>query len=151
MVVQYVFSHNVLDYFADHHSAVYYLFNAALVVFSHSLIQRALTHSQQQPAHDIEHLNRAIAAFRLLDRNNRVVERCTEYLEYLVRLVEQQLQPQTFLDTGGIAQGQMSFSADNGLPDLHDFLNGDLELAQFFASGIFDVQSSYDGQLGGFQ
>jgi hypothetical protein len=37
--------------------------------------------------------------------------------------------------------GLGDLSATGGLPDLHDFLKDDLELAQFFASGIFDVQT----------
>ncbi len=137
--------------------AVYYLFNAALVVFSYSLIQREMPSRQgksQQPLQTVDHLNRAITAFRLLDRNNRVVERCTDYIEYLVRVTERQkpvVQAQQEAGLDAVTQPLDAISPSAGLPDLNDFLKEDLELAQFFASGIFDVQNSYDGLVGGFQ
>ncbi|KAK5164916.1 uncharacterized protein LTR77_009580 [Saxophila tyrrhenica] len=142
---------------------VYYLFNAALVVFSNALIQRALPSRQDaSPAQNLDHLNRAIAAFRLLDRNNRVVERCTEYIEYLALVMERQLAVKPWLQqqqqqqqsaAGEVGQAVDALGGDvyAGLPDLNDFLKDEMELAQFFASGIFDVQNSYDGLVGGFQ
>ena len=160
---------------------LYYLFNASLVVFANSLIQRS--DLQQVPggatpiSQDIEHLTRAIdvsthektassrlkadlplQAFRLLDRDNRIVDRCTEYVEYLLKVVERWAQHgiENFGDTsdqnvsglghqlvGGVTLGPGfdEFGANGNLPDLHDFLKDDLELAQFFASGIFDMQA----------
>ena len=123
---------------------LYYLFNASLVVFANSLIQRSTLqqapNSFQQTQQDIEHLKRAIDAFRLLDRDNRILDRCTEYIEYLLKVIEQQ-QPGVMPLTTGMNE----FGANGNLPDLNDFLKDDLELAQFFASGIFDMQSSSDG------
>ena len=135
---------------------LYYLFNGSLVVFANSLIQRS---TQPGPLGirpmDIEHLNRAIDAFRLLDSENRIVDRCREYVEYLLKVLERwsqngkanggggmYVQRDLGVDQSGIPMqssiGIGDLSATGGLPDLHDFLKDDLELAQFFASGIFD-------------
>lgn len=54
-------------------------------------------------------------------------------------------------EAGGVAnegllpQPPDSLNGIGGLPDLNDFLKDDLALAQFFASGIFDMQSSLEG------
>jgi hypothetical protein len=139
---------------------LYYLFNGSLVVFANSLIQQSMHPNSISPQRstDLEHLNRAIDAFRLLDSDNRVVDRCTEYVEYLLKVLERwsksgmtgggsniYLQPNPGVDQHGDtfqpSIGLGDLSATGGLPDLHDFLKDDLELAQFFASGIFDVQN----------
>ena len=146
---------------------LFYLFNASLVVFANSLVQRSTqvlaVDSLQQATQDIEHLSRAIDAFKLLDSDNRIVDRCTEYVQYLLRVLEhwgrrdrdpqpagnnaflgvEPQQAQQGHQTGkhmGIDMGE--FGLNDDLPDLNDFLKDDLELAQFFASGIFDLQSS---------
>lgn len=138
---------------------LYYLFNGSLVVFANALIQQStqpdLTNRRSS---DIEHLRRATDAFRLLDSDNRIVDRCTEYVEYLLKVLERWSQSRksnggsdTYIpDVGSDQQGDPfqpsiglgDLSATGGLPDLHDFLKDDLELAQFFASGIFDVQNA---------
>jgi hypothetical protein len=145
---------------------VYYLFNGSLVVFANSLIERSTqpAHIGSRPSTDIDHLNRAIDAFRLLDSDNRIVDRCTEYVEYLLKVLERWSQNGKLLSgNGAYAQrdiesepqgdafqpsvGLGDLSATGGLPDLHDFLKDDLELAQFFASGIFDMQTTGDNVL----
>ena len=138
---------------------LYYLFNASLVVFANSLIQlNTLQHTPQ----DIEHLVRATDVFRLLDSDNRIVDRCTDYVEYLLKVLERWSQNGPEQSTVGpyarynLATGPQqagtveqapslgAFSTNESLPDLNDFLKDDLELAQFFASGIFDMQNSAD-------
>ena len=145
---------------------LYYLFNGSLVVFANSLIERSTqpAHFGSRPSTDIDHLNRAIDAFRLLDSDNRIVDRCTEYVEYLLKVLERWSQHGKFnsgngsyaqRDIGGDPQGDTlqpsvglgDLSATGGLPDLHDFLKDDLELAQFFASGIFDMQNTGDSVI----
>ena len=150
---------------------LFYLFNASLVVFAKSLIQRSqVQHFQSRRlSQDIDHISRAIDAFRLLDSENRVVDRCTAYVQYLLRMLERssqqgnelnadrtslrhvlasqqpecaESQPPAFETVGAEGVG-----LSESLPDLSDFLNDDLELAQFFASGIFDMQTSADGML----
>lgn len=142
---------------------LYYLFNGSLVVFANSLIEQSMQPSSIASRHatNLEHLNRAIDAFRLLDSDNRIVDRCTEYVEYLLKVLERwsqngkasglsSLYAQSNLGVeqpGDAMQpsiGLGDLSATGGLPDLHDFLKDDLELAQFFASGIFDVQNPGD-------
>ena len=149
---------------------LYYLFNASLVVFANSLIQRSALQAHNiihQPPQDTENLTRAVDAFRLLDRDNRIVDRCTEYVEYLSKLLERWSQSgsqengngaypqhgfgsQQFLSdktqaTLTNATGMDVYGQSESLPDLNDFLKDDLELAQFFASGIFDMQTSANG------
>ncbi len=96
-----------------------------------------------------DYLKRAINALQLLDRNNKVVERCTDYIRYLLKVkVNSQLESNSILRPVGIegptndAQMSGGFEIAGGgmadLPDLSDFLSDDLELAQFFASGMFD-------------
>lgn len=133
---------------------LYYLFNGSLVVFANALIQRNTLHYASQ---DIEHLTRAIDAFRLLDNDNRIVDRCTEYIEYLLKVLERWSQNGSEHDSGSSylrynlgpgrlggdppqhTSGLTEFGSSESLPDLNDFLKDDLELAQFFASGIFDT------------
>lgn len=142
---------------------LYYLFNGSLVVFANALIQQSMDPDSigTRPSTDLEHLNRAIDAFKLLDSDNRIVDRCTEYVEYLLKVLERwsqngkrirssgmyaqsSLQLEQQGDTLAPSIGLGDLSATGGLPDLHDFLKDDLELAQFFASGIFDVPNSGD-------
>jgi hypothetical protein len=129
--------------------SLYYLFNAALVVFSESIIQPTTS-----PQH-VAHLQKAIEAFRLLDRNNSIVDRCADYVQYLLKILERQIQSSltrtstesalASIDPMAPAMGERP--GYDGLPDLNDFLKDDLQLAQFFASGIFDV---HDDNLLGF-
>lgn len=100
----------------------------------------------------IDHLSRAINTLRLIDSNNRIVERCTDYVQYLLKVhlhsgqkaVVTQGEGEQFKDVL-LPQPPESLSGMGGLPDLNDFLKDDLELAQFFASGIFDMQNSMEG------
>ena len=148
---------------------LYYLFNGSLVIFSNSLLLQGgfqqAQGGQQQAPRSIAYLETAVNALRLLDKDNRIVERCTEYVEYLLKILERRAQhnrepgsdsgrgvgPQFYQGfqnglagaPGGIAQ----LHPDESLADFNDFFTDDLELAQFFASGIFDMQSSADTVL----
>ena len=138
---------------------LFYLFNSSLVVFANSLIRRPTGHNPgHQVPQDIEHISRALDAFRLLDSENRIVDRCTEYVQYLLRVLERWSQsgiepqhdnknrhgfgPQSYQANEG-ARNNGGMGVSGGM-DLSDFLKDDLELAQFFASGIFDMQNSTD-------
>ena len=149
---------------------LFYVFNASLVVFADCLLQRPSPKQRQSSTQHIpqddDHLSRAIDAFRLLDNQNRVVTRCTEYIGYLQRVLQRWSHPANGQQSDRvgalITDGQQGldeerapsitvcpddFSFGDNLPDLNDFLKDDLELAQFFSSGIFDMQSSFNGMV----
>ena len=117
-----------------------------------------------RPERDIEHMAKAIESLRLLDRNNRIVERSTEYVEYLLRIVKLQSQtdplravppaydqPQQQAGSGTFDADFGALDANNELPDLSEFLNTNMEVAQFFASGIFDMQDPLENFMSGYQ
>lgn len=145
--------------------SLYYLFSAALVIFSHSIVRNAVAQqglvAPLQSRREIQHMTKALEAFRLLDRNNHIVDRSTEYVESLLKIIERQATAdgEKSIVNPNLAVAQQSdvnalpgdFDGTNALPDLSEFLNTDMEVAQFFASGIFDVQSSLDGFMAGFQ
>ena len=157
---------------------LFYIFNAALVVFSYSHIQHTtMDYLDHAPSdRDLRHLSRAIDALTLLDNENRIVNRCIEYVQYLSKILdrwnsrhssgssEQQLalaqqdsglgvpaQPPQKTESrnpsaseGPLMPSLFSYNGgpDHELPDMNDYLKDDLELAQFFASGIFDMQNT---------
>lgn len=161
---------------------LFYIFNASLVVFSHSHIRRTTMELADGPAepHDLHHLQRAIEALTLLDTDNRIIDRCIAYVQYLYKVLDrwnsrhssgsseqqQQLAALAQQDSGigesatpqkvesrhpSASEGPLMpsiFSGlDNEMRDMSDYLKDDLELAQFFASGIFDMQNTVDGAI----
>lgn len=111
---------------------------------------------------NVEHMTKAVESLRLLDHDNKIVERSTEHIEYLLRIVRLQSQSDprraAAVNMVDVPQEQIGafdqeiglMNANGGLPDLSEFLNTDMEVAQFFASGIFDVQSDLDGFMAGY-
>lgn len=125
----------------------------------------------QTDPQDLRHLQRAIDSLTLLDRENRIVNRCIEYIQYLYKVLDRwnsrhssgSSEHQLALaqqDSGlgeaptpqkiesrhpSASEGPLMPSIFSGLDnerDMSDYLKDDLELAQFFASGIFDMQNT---------
>lgn len=155
---------------------LWYIFNASLVVFSYSHVKRTtmdFLEGQTDPQ-DLRHLRRAIEALSLLDSENRIIDRCIEYVNYLYKVLDrwnsrhssgsmdQQLAlaqqdsglgeaptPQQKVESRhpSASEGPLMpsiFSGMDEMRDMSDYLKDDLELAQFFASGIFDMQNTVD-------
>ncbi|KAF2154754.1 hypothetical protein K461DRAFT_101621 [Myriangium duriaei CBS 260.36] len=137
--------------------SLFYVFNAALTVFGGILIKSVDNEDQTGPSlHERisqarGSLEEATRALRALDRENRTVQKCEEYLKALLQALEQY--SDRFNDDGafeGVEATQWPLVVESmnsnmaifdptenqeSAYDALGFFNGDLELGQFFISG----------------